>query len=102
MDNAKNYEENPALKQTVEPDNDIKNILVEYTGEKSNPGDQLVTVEMIIELLADEFPELVLALAEENWIRGYEQGLTDVEDGLKIREEENEKQRSCKLCEEPE
>ena len=31
--------ENPTLSEVVEPDNDLKNLLVEYTGEKHNPED---------------------------------------------------------------
>ena len=99
MMKAKDLEENPTLKQVVDPDNDIKNILVEYVGEKLNPEDQLVTVDMVIGILADEFPDLVMALAEENWVRGYEQGLTDVQEGLVLAEQENEKEKTCKLCE---
>ena len=53
---------------------------------------------MVIDVVAKDFPEFVLALAEENWIRGYQQGLEDVDSGMKIVEK-NEK-RSCKLCEE--
>ena len=34
---------------------------------------------MIINIIADEFPELALSLAEENWLRGYEQGVQDVQ-----------------------
>ena len=34
---------------------------------------------MVIEVLADEFPEVVLALAEENFIRGYQQGANDMD-----------------------
>ena len=79
------------LEEAVEPDNDLKNMLVEYVGEKNNPGDQLVTIEMIIEALADEFPEVVLALAEENWTRGYHQALDDVELGEKLYKQELEK-----------
>ena len=33
---------------------------------------------MVVEVLAKEFPEIVLLMAEENWIRGYEQGLEDL------------------------
>ena len=93
------YKTNPTLKESVEPDNDLKNMLVEYVGEKVNPQDQNVTVEMIIEVLADEFPEFVLALAEENWIRGYQQGLEDVHSGEQLFKAENNEKRSCKLCE---
>jgi hypothetical protein len=45
---------------------------------------------MVIDVVADEFPELVLALAEENWIRGYQQALTDVSVGERLKREESE------------
>ena len=85
--------ENP-LEEVVEPDNDLKNMLVEYVGEKNDPEDQLVTVEMIVGTLADEFPELVLAVAEENWTRGYHQALDDVELGEKLYKKQLEKQEN--------
>ena len=53
---------------------------------------------MMIEVVAEEFPEFVMTLAEENWIRGYEQGINDVDSGIKLVEENNEKKKSCKLC----
>ena len=56
----------------------LKEYLVEYTGTKLKPEDDNVTVEMVINVLADEFPEVALSLAEENFIRGYEQGLEDL------------------------
>ena len=93
--------QNPDLKKLVEPDNDLKNFIVEYVGERLNPDNNSVTVEMVVETMASEFPEFILAVAEENWIRGYQQGLDDVESGEKMFiEEKNEKKRSCKLCEE--
>jgi hypothetical protein len=102
--NIKNLGENPTLSDIVEPENDLKNLLVEYTGEKTNPQDQNVTVEMIIDVMAEEFPEFLLAIAEENWIRGYHQALEDVETGMKYsitNEKGDDKQKkSCKLCEE--
>ena len=84
-------EKNP-LEEVVEPDNDLKNMLVEYVGEQNNPGDQLVTVEMIVTTLSEEFPELVISLAEENWVRGYHQALTDASLGEKLFQEELKKQ----------
>tara|TARA_R100000152_G_C6738617_1_gene162575 strand:+ start:383 stop:646 length:264 start_codon:yes stop_codon:yes gene_type:complete len=75
MDSA----ENPVLKETIEPENDLKNQLVEYVGEKLDPEDGNVTVEMLIEVMSQEFPEFLLAIAEENWIRGYQQAMTDIE-----------------------
>ena len=94
-------ENNPILTQIVKPDNDLKNMLVEYVGEKLSPEDQYVTVEMVVDVVAQQFPEFVLALAEENWIRGYEQAFADVEYGQNLYKKENDKQKkSCKLCEE--
>jgi hypothetical protein len=34
---------------------------------------------MIAEVLATDFPEFVFAFAEENFLRGYQQGLDDAE-----------------------
>ena len=101
--NAKELETNPTLQEIVEPENDLKNFLVEYVGEKNDPEDKNVTVEMIIDTMAKEFPEFILAIAEENWIRGYHQALDDVETGenlSKLNEKKDDKQeKSCKLCE---
>ena len=72
------------LDEVVEKDTDLKKWLVEYVGEKEQPENNNVTVEMIVEVVAKEFPDFLMAVAEENWIRGYHQGLTDVESGLKI------------------
>jgi len=76
--------ENPDLKSTVEKNSKVKEFLVEYTGNKANPSDDEVTVEMIAEIMIEEFPEFMMAIAEENWIRGYHQGLVDIEEGMKI------------------
>jgi|TARA_R100001082_G_scaffold100086_1_gene69074 hypothetical protein len=61
-----------------EDTSNLKEYLVEYVGTKLKPEDDKVTVEMVINVLADEFPEVALSLAEENFIRGYEQGLEDL------------------------
>tara|TARA_A100001515_G_scaffold142159_1_gene140391 strand:+ start:11637 stop:11939 length:303 start_codon:yes stop_codon:yes gene_type:complete len=74
---------NPTLKEEVEPTSPIKEWLVNYVGDSHSPNDGNVTVEMIVETLAKEFPEFVLAVAEENWIRGYQQGIEDVNSGFK-------------------
>ena len=57
----------------------LKEWLVNYTGQNHKPVDDKITVEMIIETVADEFPEFLLVVAEENFIRGYEQALEDVD-----------------------
>ena len=84
---------NPELEKIVEPENDLKNMLVEYVGEALNPEDQNVTLEMLVDVMAAEFPEFMLAVAEENWIRGYQQALDDVDIGRKMMEKENEAKR---------
>ena len=81
---------NPVLDQVVESENELKTMLVNYVGEKKTPEGDNVTVEMIVDQLAEEFPEFVLAVAEENFIRGYQQALTDVEVGRKAWEEEQQ------------
>jgi hypothetical protein len=79
-----NTNENPDLLKAVEPDTEVKNWLVEYVGEKLSPEDNEVTVEMVIKVVAEEFPEFLLPIAEENFIRGYQQALDDVEQGEKL------------------
>lgn len=80
MEKIKTMEEamlNPELTEVVQVDNALKDFIVEYTGEELNPENGEVTVEMVIEVLASHFPEVVFALAEENFIRGYHQAMVD-------------------------
>ena len=81
---------NEVLDEVVEPSNELKTMLVNYVGEKQSPDEDNVTVEMIVDQLASEFPEFVLAVAEENFMRGYQQALNDVEVGRKAWEEEQQ------------
>ena len=71
--------ENPDLFQPVQPVNEMKKWLVNYVGEKLNPENDEVNVEMIIEVMAEEFPEFLMPIAEENFIRGYQQAINDVD-----------------------
>ena len=71
--------ENPELLQAIKPENEMKKWLVNYVGDKLNPENDEVNVEMIIQVMAEEFPEFLMPLAEENFIRGYRQGLADSE-----------------------
>jgi len=80
-------DENPDLFKNVEPDTEVKKWLVEYVGNKLKPKDDNVTIEMIIEVLATEFPDFLMPIAEENFIRGYQQALEDVDEGRKLIEE---------------
>ena len=71
--------ENELLTQVVETNNPLKEMFVEYVGEKLQPENGEVTVEMIVDVLADEFPDFLLVVAEENFIRGYKQAFVDME-----------------------
>ena len=93
--------ENTTLKEKVLPENPMKQWLVNYVGEtysmaveKHNSEEQEkmewdgnVTVEMIVESMSLEFPEFVMALAEENFIRGYKQAIDDTLEGFKLADE---------------
>ena len=74
-------DENPLLAlPSKEKDSVLKNFLIEYAGKKLD--EENVTVNMIAEVLAADFPEFTFAFAEENFIRGYEVGLNDAYAGL--------------------
>ena len=75
--------ENPEGLKEVALDNDMKKWFVEYIGDKYKPEDGVVTVEMAVAVMAKEFPEFLLVIAEENWIRGYHQAFKDIEVGMK-------------------
>lgn len=76
--------------QTVQADNPMKSWLVQYVGNKFRPDNQEVTVEMIVEAMAQEFPDFLMLVAQENWLRGYQQALYDVDYGdLKKNEQES-------------
>jgi len=62
----------------VTSDTGLKDLVVSYIGEKL-AGPEDITVDMAVEVFMEEFPEFLLAVAEENFLRGYEQALTDVE-----------------------
>jgi hypothetical protein len=71
-------EESETLKEVVSNDTEIKTWLVEYVGEKIQPENNEVTVEMVVETVAEEFPDFLAAVAEENWVRGYQQAMNDI------------------------
>ena len=67
------------LKQVIPTESELKEIIVNYVGNKLNPDDEEVTVEHIVNVFAEQFPEFLMAIAEENWVNGYTQALNDVE-----------------------
>ena len=83
--------ETTGLKESVTTDSELKTWLVDFVGEQHTPEDGQVTVEMVVHTMADQFPELLMAIAEENWVRGYQQAIHDVEMGEKLIREEMQK-----------
>ena len=72
------------LQKPVEADTNLKTLIVNYVGNAHEPEDGNVTLEMIIETFAEEFGDFLLPIAEENFIRGYQQAISDVEEGEKF------------------
>ena len=74
---------NPLLSvHTKDGESQLKDFILEYVGNIFEKED--VTVEMIAEVLASEFPEFLYAYAEENFLRGYKLGLDDGTHGLEV------------------
>ena len=71
-------EENPDLEKVVEQDTGLKDMVVNYIGNRLAADDDVVTVEMAVQVFAAEFPEFLMAIAEENFVRGYQQALDDL------------------------
>lgn len=80
------------LKEVIPAESELKEIIVNYVGNTKNPDDDGITVEQIIDVFAEQFPEFLLALAEENWINGYTQALTDMNFTKKDEELYNKKE----------
>ena len=68
---------NDILQKVVSLAGELKALIVNYVGEKVSPANDEVTLEMVINAIAEEFPEMLLVVAEENFIRGYELGVND-------------------------
>lgn len=66
-------------KEVIPTESELKDIIVNYVGNTINPEVDDITVENIIQVFAEQFPEFLLAIAEENWINGYTQALRDVD-----------------------
>ncbi len=76
------------------PSNKLKKYLTKMTAKSLNKACKDVTVENVVEMMASAFPELILIVAEENFIAGYKMG---VDDGLCMIEEEygQENEQEC-------
>ena len=65
------------LKEVVPSESELKELITNYVGNSLNPESEQITVEQIINVFAEQFPEMLFAIAEENWISGYTQALND-------------------------
>jgi hypothetical protein len=74
------FDENPDLLKPLEPDSEMKEWLINYVGDKEQPENDEVNTEMILKVMAKEFPEFLLPIAEENFIRGYRQAMVDTKE----------------------
>ena len=75
----KKVEKNTNLIIPISKNNPLREMIVEYVGTKLQPENDEVTVEMVVDVFSTDFPEFLLPLAEENYLRGYTQALDDVE-----------------------
>jgi hypothetical protein len=80
----------PYIDINIETNTKLKSWLVDYVGNTLAEKEDTVTVQMIVNVFSQQFPEFLLAVAEENWIRGYRQALSDVEEGRKIAVSQNQ------------
>ena len=78
--------ENPDLNAPVGDTTGLKQLVVNYIGERLMAEEE-VTVDMAVQVFAAEFPEFLMAIAEENFLRGYQQALNDVDTSLKASKE---------------
>lgn len=65
----------------------LKDTIIQYVGEKLQPENDEVTYDMVASVLAEEFPELMVLIAEENYIRGYQQAIKETEEFERTYEE---------------
>ena len=74
-----NIKNNPLEKIIKKEDSELKELIVEFVGKRLNPENKEITVENIVEIFSEQFPEFLIATAEENWINGYTQALNDIQ-----------------------
>lgn len=79
-------EELSELFENVEETSTLKTLIVDYVGNKLNPEDDNVTIDMVFQVFKEEFPEFLLVLAEENYLRGFKEGL-EFDDTLELEDE---------------
>ena len=80
----------------ISNDTPLKQLIVDFVGNTKQPENDEVTIEHIAEVFSEQFPEFLLTLAEENWVNGYTQALTDVDFVKEQMKNKNELEKSNK------
>ena len=73
----KEFDEEDPKFYLVKNDTKLKEMIVNYVGEQLHPITPEVTVDDIIKIFADEFPEFLMVVAQENFLRGYSEGIKE-------------------------
>ena len=73
----KEFDEEDPKFYLVNNNTKLKELIVNYVGEKLHPIAPEVTVDDVVKIFADEFPEFLLVVAQENFLRGYSEGIKE-------------------------
>ena len=71
------------LNDTVENNNELMDYIINYVGPETQPENDEVTIGMVIDVLAEKFLTRPLFIGGE-LSEGYQQALTDVQEGERI------------------
>lgn len=86
-----NEQEKDVGQEVVKEDSELKTWFINFVGEKMQPPNGEVTVEMCVEVFAKEFPEFLLLVAQENFLRGYAQCMDDLQNSPAGTQEDEQK-----------
>ena len=86
--NMENFLEDSLMRVVEKDENELKSLIIDFVGNSKEKKE--VTLEDIAIMLSTEFPELLLAMAEQNWLNGYTQAINDVKLFKNSEEEKNE------------
>ena len=78
------------LGKEVEPDNKLKSFFIEYVGSKYLPEGGEVTVDLCVRALAQDFPEFLSPVCEQNFMLGYLQCEKDIKVLMEQQRESSE------------
>lgn len=83
------------LDEQVTPDNPLKEMFLDYVGTKMGVEDGgAITIDMCVRTLAEEFPEFLEPVCEQNYMLGYYHCQEDFKAWLDSQAEEQDEQDS--------